>query len=446
VLARWLLSFGFTVKVIDFCSEISTDDLVAITKKHIDSTTVAIGVSSTFWRDNSTRIVNGVILPNQPLNTPNWTIVARSLIEPLFPKLDWLLGGANSDSLLDEAWIRFHEYSEDAIIRYLDGKLSKWYLRPPYDIKTATNTYMDGLGITPHEALGLEWGRGCQFKCSFCRYKNIGKKKNSYLRDSKLVRQDIINNYERYGTTRYIYVDDTTNESNEKIADMVEVAQSLPFRIEWVGYGRLDLIGTNKHTIKALEDSGLRSMFFGVETFNKEACKRIGKGWIGVHGKEFLLELKDKWGEEVSFLANFITGLSPETPDEVEQTVQWCIDNQIHSFNFIPLFISSTVTRSASEFDRNYEKYGYRFPDPKRVQYWESDYWTSDTAREQTAGILSRAWPHSKPAAFHLAAISSATGETMKEAMHKPPDNSAVTLKIDTLISDYVTYQLNLKD
>ena len=446
ILAQWLIQFGFTVKVIDYCNEMSTSDLVAITQKHVNHQTVAIGVSTTFWKDNGDSA-------SREQHFPTWVTTARELIESSFPSLEWILGGANATQLEGSyrnvsnlirpslKWVRFIDYAEDAVRKYLDEKLALGRIYQPYDIKITTNTYMDSLGILPSESIGIEWGRGCQFKCSFCGYKNIGKKKNSYLRDSKLVRQDIMLNYERYGTTRYIYVDDTVNESNEKIADMVEVAQSLPFRLEWVGYGRLDLLGTNKHTINALEDSGLRGMFFGVESFNKEASKIIGKGWNGVHGKDFMLELRDKWGDEVSFHANFIAGLRPETPEEVEQTVQWCINNKIHSFRFSPLDLNST--RHTSEFDKNYEKYGYRFPD--QVYNWESDCWNFRSAMQTTNEIAKRIRPYNKPSSFALAALSSITDETMKVAMSKQPDHQSVRKKADEMISAYVTYQLNLK-
>jgi hypothetical protein len=77
---------------------------------------------------------------------------------------------------------------------------------------------------------------------------------------------------------------------------MAEMAQRLPFKLEWIGYNRLDLIGSKPHTIQLLKDSGLKSSFFGIESFHSQASKIVGKGWNGVRGKEFLIELKERWG------------------------------------------------------------------------------------------------------------------------------------------------------
>ena len=246
---------------------------------------------------------------------------------------------------------------------------------------------MDNLGIRSGEVLGLEWGRGCQFRCRFCRYKSIGKEKNTYLRNPDIIRQDLILNYEKYGTTRYMYVDDTTNESIEKIESMVRVAQSLPFQVEWVGYGRLDLIGSNQSTINLLRDSGLRSMYFGIESFNREASKLVGKGWNGVHGKEFLLELKHHWRGEVNFHTSFIVGLNPETPEEIDDTLNWCLQNNMDSWQFLPLSVTSIPLLDSSEFDRRCAEFGYIFPDPALPNNWVNGQWNSALASSKAAEL-----------------------------------------------------------
>ena len=431
-----------------------TSDLVAITRKYIDSHTVAIGASSTFWENDATSIVH--VTPRPPMavlmqfrksEPPKWVSAARSQIESAFPKLDWILGGANSETPLTNKWVTFHGYPEDAVRLYLDEKLSIARHYVPYNIQTATNTYMDGLGIRPSEVLGIEWGRGCQFRCGFCRYHMNGKKKGTYLRDPEIVKQDMLLNYERYGTTRYNYLDDTTNESYEKVVDMANVAQSLPFEVEWVGYGRLDLVGSNRHTIKILRDSGLRSMFFGIETFNKEASKMIGKGWNGVHGKEFMLELKDIWANEINFHTSFIVGLTPETSEELHSTLQWCIDNNFYSWRFIPLTISSEKILNVSEFDKDCGKYGYNFPDTGRTGYWVNEHWNYESALEKSKELNMASASYMQPVAFSLGAVANITNQTMKQVMATQKHDIRLYERLaDAVIAEYVSYQLNLPD
>ena len=447
ILAQWLIQFGFTVKVIDFCSGMLTDDLVTITKKHIDSTTIAIGVSSTFWDVNARANIDSKSPASSfqlhAVPAPAWVVAARSLIESSFPNLDWILGGANSDAPLTNTWLRFHQNPEDQLRKYLDEKLSLSRKHIPFNILTNTGTYMDNLGIRSGEVLGLEWGRGCQFRCRFCRYKSIGKEKNTYLRNPDIIRQDLILNYEKYGTTRYMYVDDTTNESIEKIESMVRVAQSLPFQVEWVGYGRLDLIGSNQSTINLLRDSGLRSMYFGIESFNREASKLVGKGWNGVHGKEFLLELKHHWRGEVNFHTSFIVGLNPETPEEIDDTLNWCLQNNMDSWQFIPLSVTSIPLLDSSEFDRRCAEFGYIFPDPALPNNWVNGQWNSALASSKAAE-LNLSFKFTTPAAFFLSDVASINGNAFKEIMGKNADMAQLFIKSEQIINDYVKYQLSI--
>jgi len=49
-IANWLSNFGYTVKVIDFCSILTPDQVIHLTEKNIDKDTIAIGLSTTFTK------------------------------------------------------------------------------------------------------------------------------------------------------------------------------------------------------------------------------------------------------------------------------------------------------------------------------------------------------------------------------------------------------------
>lgn len=453
-ISQWLTKHGFSVKVIDFCSSMSTNDLVDITRKFIDNKTIAIGVSSTFWNSfNVETMTTNSRFPqgskySAPLD-PSWVTDGRQKIESLYPELKWLLGGAASQAISMNEWIPFHGHSENEILKFLDEKSGKTVPRDSFEIQSMDWSYGDGLGIQPHEVLGIELGRGCQFKCGFCRYPLLGKKKNSYLRNFDLVKHELIQNYEKFGVTRYSYLDDTVNESSEKIEIMADIAQSLPFKLEWVGYGRLDLIGSNRSSIQLLKDSGLRSMFFGIETFHPIASKAIGKTWNGKHGKEFLLELRDIWGKEINYHTNFIIGLPGESKSDIDSTIQWCIDNDISSWNMGSLNISTRQDLLfKSEFDENYVTYGYKFPNPMDETYWENEHWTAATAAQKTKQVITdrNAMGKNRPADFFLASLAG-LGYSIDELIN----TSVSTLpwgdffnKRQSHIDQYIHYQKNI--
>jgi hypothetical protein len=452
-LAQWLIKHGYTVKVIDFCSVLTTNDLVEITKKFVDNNTIAIGVSSTFWHPRAlANEENSYTVRNPQGNTtseeaePSWVLDSRVLLEGMYPKLDWVLGGALSESLLQLDWTKFHGHAEDATLKYLNEKRGKTALISNFEIQKLENGYGDELCIQPHEVLGIELGRGCQFKCGFCRYPLLGKKKNTYLRDFDLVRLELLQNYYNFGITRYTVLDDTTNESLEKIEMLANVAQALPFKLEWVGFGRVDLIWSRRQTIQLLKDSGLRSMFFGIESFHPEACKSIGKGWSSKHGKDFLVELKDTWGKDINFHTGFIIGLPGESELDIDNSVRWCIDNNMSSVYFAPLNISSRPDLLfKSEFDTNYEKYGYRFNDPSNESYWENDNWSAASAHNKAAEIHSYFKKNNRIAAFGLADVAN-LGYSIDELIDVPCTMGPKErlYKLHLAVKQYVHFQKNI--
>jgi hypothetical protein len=109
-LASWLRSFGYTVKVIDFCFKIEPSTIEEIAKKHIDDNTLAFGVSSTFWNiDVITH--NGLTIGG--IESPKWVTYLKETFQKIHPDIKWILGGSNSysNTLTDSDWIRIHQFA-----------------------------------------------------------------------------------------------------------------------------------------------------------------------------------------------------------------------------------------------------------------------------------------------------------------------------------------------
>ena len=208
------------------------------------------------------------------------------------------------------------------------------------------------------ETLPIEISRGCIFRCKFCAYPLNGKRKLDHIRDVDLIKNELINNYEKWGVTNYLILDDTFNDSNEKLIELHDMIVALPFKINFVCYLRVDLLYHFRDTqIEMLERMGLKSCHFGVESFNPKTAKFIGKGLSEDKTKDFLLFLKERWQNKISFMCTFIVGLPFETKESCIETGEWCVKNDI-TFWTMPLFIDPARTYK-SDIDINYEKYGY---------------------------------------------------------------------------------------
>jgi len=445
-IANWLRKWGYTVKVIDFCNYISTDDLYKITCQNLDKNTKFIGVNSTFWSEILYVTTNFDIHEKPKTIEPDWIVQIRERF--LDKKIDWVLGGVYASfpaRLFKFNWTCFPGFAEDEILRYMDSLTNKIRVTNKFDIVTQESRFSLDCAISSTEVLPIELSRGCQFKCTFCRYPNLGKKKGTYIRNIKCVKEEFEYNYYNFGTTKYFFMDDTVNESDEKINELANMVSRLPFKIQWVGYNRLDLIGSRPHSIETLKGSGLVSSYFGIESFHPVASQIVGKGWNGKQGKDFLLKVKDQWGDRVAIEVGLIAGLNGESEQDLYDTQQWCFDNNIHSWRWTALSISRHPEQLwKSEFDTEYEKYGYRFS-PGENYNWTSDYWTRQKAVEITDKLNEERRSFVRLNPWHAAFVAS-LGYSFDELFAKKNhelDYDILSDRTKIFLKNYIKAQLN---
>lgn len=453
-LAQWLRQHGYTVKVLDFCSLMTTDQLVELTVKHITKETVAIGVSSTFWKPSAS--IGGLIKrwsAQDQYFEPEWVISARQALSGKFSGY-WILGGpghvlANNRGLKNYfSWEIFYDYSEDNLLKFFDEKCPAHSHRSQFDICQAQPVFESNDHIQSWEFLPLEGSRGCKFSCKFCRFRLIGRSGDDYVRHKQNLLAELSYNYEQWGTTRYFIVDDTYNESNQKIQHLIDCRRILNIDLKFICYSRPDLLATSPGQIEMMEQAGLVSTFFGIESFHPGAAKIIGKGWNGRHGREFLENLQDRWHKKnINFFLSFIIGLGNETVDDVLASHQWCKDQGIAAWNFLPLMISrSQKMIFTSEFDRNYSDYGYRFLHPIHDWSWTNDTWTFEQARDLAHQLNTDPDKNTKLACWEIGhAVNSQYPRSLTELIDMPVkdfDMNIAKQNVKQFVYDY--YQKTL--
>lgn len=374
---------GRTVQVIDFTDWFSEEELLSTAKKFIGPNTKFIGVSSTFYQseDNDPH-KDAWMDKNFIIGLPNNVISVVKKLKEEHGNIKFLLGGANSHYFAKYPFFDavFHSYSDDSIIEYIENNHRLW---PKYqtmsiiegenysvNVEHLTHQWAENDFIFAGETLPLEISRGCIFKCKFCNFQLTGKKKLDYLRDAELIKDELVYNYENFGTTNYTFADDTFNDSTFKLEQLHRVVSSLPFKINFTTYMRIDLLYAHREQIELVKELGLRSAFFGIESYNPETAKLIGKGMASNKVKDFLLELKNEhFKDQINFVCSFILGLPKDNLDNLYKTAEW---NRQHDINaiYLPLFIRSNA-RYKSDIDENYQKYGYTITE-------NGDYWTNE--------------------------------------------------------------------
>jgi radical SAM superfamily enzyme YgiQ (UPF0313 family) len=376
-LSHWLRKHRISSQVIEFCQLLTFKDIIDMTEASISKDTLAIGLSSTFWP------MSGKV--------PNEIVLALTYFKQKYPKIKVIMGGPRVNRpqykflshMIDK---RISGEGENDLLSYLQElKYGVRFPNPQFDITSLDHVYTDADCILENEILPIELGRGCIFKCKFCAYPNIGKKKHTYQRNFENVYQEFRHNYDNFGTTRYMFMDDTSNEDQEKMDFLKTIPSRISKDFMWGGYCRLDLIYSHKNH-DTLFESGLRQVYFGLESFDRKAASVIGKAWNGKQAKEFLPTLmKEHWKGQVGLSASFIIGLPYETEESIFQTVNYINEQKLGYLFFLPFNLKQEFEKDApvSEFTKNSSSYGYELDENKK---WRNKFTniTEDRAHELT--------------------------------------------------------------
>lgn len=396
LLKHQLKKKGYTSQVIDFCQHWTPELMLELFKKFATEETICLALSSTFWFDETQTFYtydNGI--------PPN-IYQAVKLIKAEFPNLKVVLGGAHSTYIkkrIEDVDCVFIGESEDTLGEVLDYwtkgapepfkeihlVTKKIIYRNPinktYQIQTCEFQWEDEDCILEKEVLPLETARGCIFKCKFCAYPHLGKKKFDYLKPEDTIEKHLLRNFNKWGVSSYIMLDDTFNDSEQKIDGFLEVTKRLPFKIEYAAYIRADLVHRFEGMAEKLEQTGLRGAFFGLESLHPKASVLVGKGWSGKDAKEFVPHLIHKvWKNKITGHCGLIVGLPGETEDNLVESLKWANENNINVI-FFGLQVTKNLSERSyvSEFERNATDYGFKFDEHGN---WYNDLWSRKTVLE----------------------------------------------------------------
>lgn len=225
------------------------------------------------------------------------------------------------------------------------------------------------------EVLPIEISRGCRFKCKFCYYPLNGRKKNDYVRDSEDLYREFMRNYDNFGTTKYRFLDDTYNESIEKLAAVDAVIQRLPFRLEFESYIRHELLDQDQ--LSLLSSSGLKSAILGIETLNKRSGESIGKGMAAERTLEIVQNLRTAI-PHCYIATGMIIGLPHDSVDNIDWAYQATQRSDLFDkINWYPLVMRTPSDLfTLSELEEKYADYGYSVTSngDSMYQNWTNQY------------------------------------------------------------------------
>lgn len=417
-IAHELRLSGYEVAVLNFAHIFSFEEILHILQNLISARTLFVGFNNMFYKSiKNQRVVEGqgLVYDEKEIGTmlphgKDKNAEITRFIKGLNPNCRTVLGGPTAQDIslnsdFDFVVIGYADTSIINLANYIAGKelllKSHRSIHGPTIINDSTAANFDFVNsnlsyrsydcILPGETLTIEISRGCIFKCAFCNYPLNGKKKLDFIKSSESIKSEFLQNYEKYRITRYIFSDDTFNDSIEKIQLIHDISKQLPFKLEYWAYVRLDLLAAHPETIDLMFDSGLRGCHFGIETFNAEVGKRIGKGMPKEKQLAALRYIKSKWGDQVMLHGSFISGLPGETEESIQETLTELLDENCPLDSWfiqstrIQNHIGNPNTEFISKIEQNPEEYGYKNIRPmENSGYldWETDFMSRSRAEE----------------------------------------------------------------
>lgn len=428
-LASELRSAGYSVLVVDYFSNWLEDfkSLSKLLRMSISDQTKFVGYSGTFFTYKKTSNANVIPKINShkeyygidygrendvwPCDQEKIHRMNRA-IKGLNPRTKIFYGGSQvpqigknfKDSGVDYLVNGFADgIIVDIMKRLEDGRFIKYNLfngmklidydirGESFDFKNSETIYEDTDAVSNEFVLPLETSRGCLFKCSFCEFPLIGRKKGDpdYHKNADRLKNELVRNYEMYGIKKYMIVDDTFNETTGKLEVIYDILQKNNISIEFLCYLRADLLERFPEQIPLLKNMGLRSSFLGIETLNPQAAKSVGKKSHPDNIKNTLSMAKDVWKDDVLIYASFIAGLPHDNEETINNWIQWVYDSPdlIDSFILTPLKLVSRFHLSDLQSRPDY--YGFKIDGDK----WTNNLgFTSAQAEEISDYWMEKSW------------------------------------------------------
>ena len=325
-IASFLREYGADIEVLDFAFSWTFEELKDIWKSRYYSKTLFFCVSTVF-KCSGAPIWMFVEWLRE--NYPHIYILGgtQSLDKILPYKLDWYVFGYGEYAMLE--LVKALKDNTISKIKYIpvgEKKVinaQKDY--PAFPKKNLSMSYEDRDFIKSWELLPLELSRGCIFQCAFCSYPILGIR-DDHSRDENNLYDELLENYERWGTKHYLLSDETVNDYHEKLERYAKVIKKLPFKPRLSGYARADILVARKKSWETYVEMGFMNHFYGVESLHHPSAKSIGKGMDSGRLKEGLLEWKQYAYKNNDFYAGYISliaGLPYETLDTLNDGVTW---------------------------------------------------------------------------------------------------------------------------
>jgi len=203
-----------------------------------------------------------------------------------------------------------------------DLPLPPWHLFPMevYLKNTFVEIPKDTLSISGY-SMSIVSGRGCCYHCAFC-FDALGHSRT--LRSVEKVIEEVILLKKKYRVTYFTFTDPCFVIDKDWVNRLCDEIIKRKLDIKWITSGRVNLI--DEELLRKMRAAGCLTLNYGVETGSQKILDSMKKGTT-VEQAYKTVALTRKVGLKDWY--NLMMGFPEETEEDLEQTIKFCIDNDL---------------------------------------------------------------------------------------------------------------------
>jgi len=165
-----------------------------------------------------------------------------------------------------------------------------------------------------HPFISLYTSRGCPALCTFCLWPQTLSGHQWRVRSASNVAREVRQAVERFPHVKeFFWDDDTFNIRKDRVLQLCALLK--PLKIRWSCTAR---VHSDRETLAAMADAGLRLMIVGYESGDDRILKNIKKGATVEMARRFTRDCKELG---IRIHGDFIIGLPGETAGTIQRTI-----------------------------------------------------------------------------------------------------------------------------